>query len=50
MEMRNENQTEKRRRKIVSRPILVRSVKPGQLPSATYSKESMSSFSQIWKA
>jgi hypothetical protein len=35
MEMRSNNNGEKRRRKIIQKgPVLVRSVKPGQLPSS----------------
>ncbi len=49
MEMQKDN-NEKRRRKIISRPVLVRSVKPGQITTAaTYSKEH-SSFAPIWKS
>lgn len=51
MEMRNENNTEKRRRKIISQPILVRSVKPGgRVHSATYSKESENNLSNLFKS
>lgn len=50
MEMRNENNMEKRKRKMVSRPVLVVSVKPGTgVASATYSKDNTSS-SSIWKS
>lgn len=47
--MRKENTIEKRRRKIISRPVLVRSVKQGQVLSATYSKENSTSISPFWK-
>jgi hypothetical protein len=51
MELRKENSAEKRRRRIsVSRPVLVRSVKQGQVLSATYARETSSFSSQIWKA
>ena len=40
----------KRRRKIVARPVLIRSVKPGQVPSATYSKDTPTAFAPIWKS
>ena len=50
MEM-QKSSVEKRRRKVVSRPVLVYSVKSGQQPSATtHAKESNSSFPPIWKA
>lgn len=49
MEMQKENSAEKRRRKMVSRPVLVRSVKPTGLP--TYTKDNnSSSFAPIWKS
>ncbi len=48
MEMRKENSAEKRRRRIIHKgPVLVRSVKPGQV--ASYSRESTSSNSPFWK-
>lgn len=51
MEMRKENMAEKRRRKLVTRgPVLVRSVKPGQLTVPAYSRESSSSLGQFWKS
>lgn len=50
MEMNKVSNGEKRRRKVISRPVLVRSVKAGQASSATYSKESSSSLSSIWKS
>jgi len=49
MEMQRDNNHEKRRRKPVSRPVLVRSVKPGQAVSATYEKDHNSDRS-FWKA
>jgi hypothetical protein len=49
MEMQREQHTEKRRRKVISRPTLVRSEKPGQVPSVSYAKENTSSFAAIWK-
>jgi hypothetical protein len=49
METRNENNSEKRRRKLVmSRPVLVRSVKPGQLSTGIWQKET-STPSGLWK-
>ena len=47
METRREG--EKRRRKMISRPVLVRSVKPGQALSASYEKDREVAAS-IWKA
>lgn len=44
MEMRNENN--KRRRKMIQRPILVRSVKPGQ--TSVQSWERKTSASNLW--
>ncbi|HVG11854.1 MAG TPA: hypothetical protein VM843_02570 [Flavisolibacter sp.] len=41
---------EKRKRKIIVRPVLIRSVKPGQVPSATYTKENTAAFAPIWKS
>jgi hypothetical protein len=51
MEMRKENGGEKRRRRIISKgPVLIRSVKPSQMDSATYSRESSASAStSFWK-
>lgn len=46
--VRNGENGEKRRRKVVSRPILVRSVKAGQYSNTTYSREE-STTSSIWK-
>ncbi|WP_172623206.1 hypothetical protein [Flavisolibacter ginsenosidimutans] len=48
MENRKETGAEKRRRKIVARPVLVRSEKPGQVASASYSRER--SASPFWRA
>ena len=48
MEKHIENGGEKRRRKIISRPVLVRSVKPGQAISADYTKATNST--SLWKA
>ena len=52
MEMRKENNENKRRRKVLNRPTLVRSVKAGQALSATYSRDNntASSFASLWKA
>lgn len=52
MEMRKENNENKRRRKVLTRPTLVRSVKTGQALSATYTRENSapSSFSSPWKS
>jgi hypothetical protein len=51
MEMRKENNENKRRRKVITRPTLVRSVKAGQALSATYTRENTSSsFAPIWKS
>jgi hypothetical protein len=47
MENRRENQTEKRRRKMVSRPVLVRSEKPGQVVSASYERRNAIT---LWRA
>ncbi|HEU4472863.1 MAG TPA: hypothetical protein VFR58_17335 [Flavisolibacter sp.] len=47
--MRRDNQGEKRRRRIITKgPVLVRSVKPGQVSAASYQKESTSN-TGIWK-
>jgi len=49
MEMRANNNGEKRRRRIIQKgPVLVRSVKPGQLSAFSGQKESSSSIN-IWK-
>jgi len=48
MERERENSGEKRRRKIIQRPILVRSVKPGAANIVTYTQETRPS--PIWKA
>jgi hypothetical protein len=40
----------KRRRKLITGPVLIRSVKPGQVPSATYVKETTTAFAPIWKS
>lgn len=47
MDMR-QDRSEKRKRKVVSRPVLVRSVKPGHAISATYEKER--SNNSLWRA
>ena len=47
MENRKENSVEKRRRKLMSRPVLVRSERPGQVASANYSVRNQTS--SIWK-
>lgn len=39
MENRNEMAGEKRKRKITSRPVLVRSEKPGRVASASYGRQ-----------
>ncbi len=50
MEMRKENNTEKRRRKIIQKsPELVRSVKPGQSSVAVWQREEQNSRSGFWK-
>lgn len=48
MESRRENNGEKRRRKIISRPVLVRSEKPGQVMSANYVRQRNEP--SLWKA
>lgn len=48
MEHRNENREERRRRKVVSRPVLVRSGKPGQVMSASYGRDRQTD--PLWKA
>ncbi len=49
MKLRSENQVEKRRRKIVNRgPVLVRSAKPGQALSASYTRENP--LAHLWRA
>ncbi|HET7896434.1 MAG TPA: hypothetical protein VFL47_02155 [Flavisolibacter sp.] len=48
MENRKENGTERRRRKVMSRPVLVRSERPGQVAvSASYSIRRHAT--SIWK-
>ena len=49
MESRRENSGEKRRRNIVSRPVLGRSGKPGQVMSASYERQ-RTTFPSLWKA
>ncbi|HEY0040106.1 MAG TPA: hypothetical protein VGB71_05545 [Flavisolibacter sp.] len=48
MESRRENNNEKRRRKIIARPVLVRSERPGQVMSASYIRQRTSP--SLWKA
>lgn len=48
MESRKENGAEKRRRKTITGPVLVRSAKPGQVMSASYDRPR--NFPSIWKA
>jgi predicted metalloprotease len=48
MENRKENCGEKRRRKMIARPVLVRSEKPGQVASASYIRQRNSP--SLWKA
>lgn len=48
MDSKRENSVEKRRRKIISRPVLVRSAKPGQVMSASYDRQR--TFPTLWKA
>jgi hypothetical protein len=49
MKLRSDNNLEKRRRKIINKgPVLVRSVKPGQALSASYTKENQ--LTQLWRA
>jgi hypothetical protein len=48
MESRKENCGEKRRRKVVSRPVLVRSEKPGQVMSASYGRQG--AMPSLWRA
>jgi predicted metalloprotease len=50
MESRKENCGEKRRRKMISRPVLVRSEKPGQVMSASYMRQRPDSMAPLWKA
>ncbi len=47
MENRKETMTERRRRKVVSRPVLVRSEKAGQVMSASF--DSRRNTYSIWK-
>ena len=49
MEMRKENSADKKRRKIIikSGPVLVRSVKPGQVES--YTRENSNHTTSFWK-
>ena len=48
MENRKEIGGEKRRRKIVARPVLVRSEKPGKVMSASYGRQH--GMTSLWKA
>jgi len=48
MEMRSERNSDKRRRKLVAKPVLVRSVKPGQTSALVWEREN-NSISGIWK-
>lgn len=48
MEMQRGNSGERRRRKIITRPVLVRSVKPGGAAGADYSKAAHDT--PFWKA
>ena len=50
MEMQRDHQSDKRRRKTINHPVLVRSVKPGQVMSATYDKDNHHTSRSIWKA
>jgi hypothetical protein len=51
MEMHKENFAEKRRRKPVAKsPVLVRSVKPGQLVVPAYSREQAPPVAQLWRS
>jgi hypothetical protein len=50
MEMQRDNNADKRRRKPISRPVLVRSVKPGGAISATYSTGNNPSRPSLWRA
>lgn len=47
MENRKESSVERRRRKVMSRPVLVRSERPGQVASASYSVRNQAA--SIWK-
>jgi len=48
MESRRENRGEKRKRKIITGPVLVRSAKPGEVMSASYTKPGQ--VGSLWKA
>ena len=48
METRQENNSGKRRRKLITRPILVRSAKPGGVLSADYTKNNQ--VIPLWKS
>lgn len=50
MESRKENGGDKRRRKMITRPVLVRSEKPGQVASASYMPQRSSDKPALWKA
>ena len=50
MENRKENGSDKRRRKMIARPVLVRSEKPGQVMSASYMPQRSSDRPSLWKA
>ena len=47
MDSKRDNHSEKRKRKTIERPVLVRSEKPGQVASASYAREHHTS--PFWK-
>lgn len=49
MEMRSERNSEKRRRKIPAKPVLVRSVKPGQTSALVWERDTQSQAS-FWRS
>jgi hypothetical protein len=50
MELQRSNSGEKRKRKAISRPVLVYSVKPGQTNAGIYSRENNAGSDRIWKS
>jgi hypothetical protein len=50
MELQKSNSGEKRKRKPLTRPVLVYSVKPGQTNAGIYSRESNSASERLWKS
>jgi hypothetical protein len=50
MELQRSNSGEKRKRKPLTRPVLVYSVKPGQTNAGIYSRENNANSERLWKS